>query len=157
MKSIFRFNFFFATVYNLVGIPIAAGIFLPLGLNLKPWMASVAMALSSISVVCSSLLLKFYRKPTPESLRTIDYLKYLHMGKLSDDQISIHRGIDGFEKTPSNSILASLKSLKLGSYLPNASRETSASKLPVDNQGLLNVHVDEDELEMTIVYDNSKV
>lgn len=155
-----RFNFFFATVYNLVGIPIAAGIFLPLGLNLKPWMASVAMALSSISVVCSSLLLKFYRKPTPESLRTVDYLRYLHVGKLTDDQISIHRGIDGYEKTPSNSILASIKSL--GSYLPGGpangmgKRDLSASKLHVDNQGLLNVHLDEDELEMTVVYDNSK-
>jgi hypothetical protein len=112
----FRFNYFFATIYNLIGIPIAAGIFLPIGLNLKPWMASVAMALSSISVVCSSLLLNFYHKPTSESLRTADYLKYLNNGNLSDDQISVYRGIDEIEKCPSNNILPIFKSYDLENF-----------------------------------------
>lgn len=147
-----RFNFFFATVYNLVGIPIAAGLFLPLGLNLKPWMASAAMALSSISVVCSSLLLKFYKKPSYEKLKTQEYLKYLHMEKLSDDQLSIHRGIDGYEKTPTPSILESFKSIRFSQIF---SKDSSQNKLN-DNQGLLNVPLDDDDIEMNTVYDSTK-
>ena len=54
-------NLFFALFYNVVGIPIAARVFIGLGLVLKPELAGLAMALSSISVVTNSLLLKNFR------------------------------------------------------------------------------------------------
>lgn len=59
-----RLNYVFAMAYNVVAIPIAAGVFFPsLGIMLPPWAAGACMALSSVSVVCSSLLLRRYKKP----------------------------------------------------------------------------------------------
>jgi Cu+-exporting ATPase len=54
-------NMFFALFYNVIGIPIAARVFAGLGLVLKPELAGLAMALSSISVVSNSLLLRYFR------------------------------------------------------------------------------------------------
>lgn len=59
-----RWNYFFAMGYNVVAIPVAAGALFPFtGIKLPPWLAGGCMALSSVSVVCSSLLLRRYRKP----------------------------------------------------------------------------------------------
>ena len=54
-------NMFFALFYNVAGIPIAARVFSFAGLILKPELAGLAMALSSISVVSNSLLLRGYK------------------------------------------------------------------------------------------------
>ncbi|MDD2487156.1 MAG: heavy metal translocating P-type ATPase [Candidatus Gracilibacteria bacterium] len=51
-------NLFFSLFYNVLGIPVAAGVFASVGFMLKPELAGLAMALSSVSVVSNSLLLK---------------------------------------------------------------------------------------------------
>jgi P-type Cu+ transporter len=54
-----RQNLFFAFIYNLLGVPIAAGVLYPwLGLMLNPMIASAAMSLSSLSVVGNALRLR---------------------------------------------------------------------------------------------------
>lgn len=53
-----RQNMFWALVYNIVAIPVAAGLFSSFGIILRPEIAGLAMAFSSISVVGNSLLLK---------------------------------------------------------------------------------------------------
>ncbi|EDM36647.1 cation-transporting ATPase; possible copper-exporting ATPase [Pedobacter sp. BAL39] len=57
-----RQNLFWAFIYNLIGIPLAAGLLYPVnGFLLNPMIAGAAMALSSVSVVSNSLRLKFIR------------------------------------------------------------------------------------------------
>ncbi|KAG0263651.1 hypothetical protein DFQ27_001662, partial [Actinomortierella ambigua] len=58
-----RLNFVWASIYNVIGVPLAMGVFLPWGYHLHPMLAGLMMASSSVSVVCSSLLLRLWRKP----------------------------------------------------------------------------------------------
>ncbi|XP_076220280.1 copper-transporting ATPase 2 isoform X2 [Aptenodytes patagonicus] len=86
-----RMNLILALIYNLLGIPIAAGVFMPVGLVLQPWMGSAAMAASSVSVVLSSLQLKCYKKPDTESYEAQAQGR---MKPLTPSQISVHIGMD---------------------------------------------------------------
>jgi Cu2+-exporting ATPase len=52
-------NLFFAFIYNIIGVPVAAGILFPFfGILLSPMIAAAAMSMSSVSVIANSLRLR---------------------------------------------------------------------------------------------------
>ncbi|XP_019132531.2 copper-transporting ATPase 2 [Larimichthys crocea] len=98
-----RINFVFALIYNLLGIPIAAGVFMPAGLVLQPWMGSAAMAASSVSVVLSSLLLRMFKKT---SMELHEARAQGQMRSVRSSQISTHLGLDAQRRSPALSVRA---------------------------------------------------
>ncbi|MCL5407620.1 MAG: heavy metal translocating P-type ATPase [Patescibacteria group bacterium] len=86
-------NMVFALLYNVIGIPIAARVFMEFGLVLRPELAGLAMALSSISVVSNSLLIKYFRpakinyfsKIAPYAMIVIFVLLFLQFARLSSN------------------------------------------------------------------------
>ncbi|CAF4352390.1 unnamed protein product [Rotaria sp. Silwood2] len=145
-----RFNFLFAIIYNLIGIPIAAGVLLPIGISLTPWMASAAMALSSVSVVMSSLLLKKYRKPDINMYNNNEFkLWSVNKGK----NINVHRGIDNLERTPNGSFISSLRGSRLAQILSgavSAVKQQTSQSFYGKQKGtlLLNANSLDDEMEL---------
>lgn len=67
-----KMNLLWACGYNVIGLPFAMGFFLPWGLALHPMAAGAAMACSSVSVVASSLALKWWRRPSWMSIAILD-------------------------------------------------------------------------------------
>ncbi|XP_059234012.1 copper-transporting ATPase 2 isoform X2 [Mustela nigripes] len=118
-------NLVLALIYNLIGIPIAAGVFMPIGIVLQPWMGSAAMAASSVSVVLSSLQLKCYKKP---DLERYEAQAQGRMKPLTASQVSVYIGMDDRRRdspraTPWDQVsfisqvsLSSLKSDKLSRH-----------------------------------------
>ncbi|WP_294499443.1 heavy metal translocating P-type ATPase [uncultured Gemmiger sp.] len=66
-------NLFWAFFYNSIGIPLAAGVFVPLGLTLNPMFGAAAMSLSSVCVVCNALRLNLFNMHNPKKDKKIKH------------------------------------------------------------------------------------
>ncbi|CAH2224967.1 copper-transporting ATPase 2, partial [Pelobates cultripes] len=131
-----RINFLFALIYNLVGVPIAAGAFMPLGLVLQPWMGSAAMAASSVSVVLSSLQLKCYNKPDQDQYEA---RAQGCMKPLTPSQISVHIGMDDRKRElPKTNTRDEISHVSMSPLSPNKhSRQNSLVRERQDKWSLL--------------------
>ena len=85
-------NLFWAFFYNTIGIPLAAGVFVPLGLTLNPMFGAAAMSLSSFCVVSNALRLNLFNMRDGSKDKKI---KVHHEAKAEDATVEKTMKIDG--------------------------------------------------------------
>ena len=82
-------NLFWAFIYNLIMIPLAAGIFASIGVSLKPWYGAASMSLSSVTVVLNALrlnIVNIYKNRKVKKANNIDLESILNK-KLKEDNM----------------------------------------------------------------------
>ncbi|KAF7510089.1 hypothetical protein GJ744_007193 [Endocarpon pusillum] len=121
-----KLNLAWAVIYNVIGLPFAMGLFLPFGgIMLPPMGAGAAMAFSSVSVVSSSLMLKWWRRP---GWLNVDLLEQ----EIKNGGVGIRkdklRGVSGYVRQAWSSGLGFINRKKeqdRGQYVPLSTVEAS--------------------------------
>ncbi len=101
--KIIKGNLFWAFIYNLLAIPVAAGVLYPIGFSFSPMIASASMCLSSLFVVTNALTIKRYKKQNLKEVLTmkiyIDGMMCNHCAKRVTDTLM---GLNGVTKVEIN-------------------------------------------------------
>lgn len=113
-----KLNLAWACMYNFIGLPFAMGFFLPWGLSIHPMAAGAAMACSSVSVVLSSLHLKFWRRPSWMKLSLLDPSAPIDEKNLEMEKVG-QQGVFSFAKDwISEAWAARRRNKEEASYMP---------------------------------------
>ena len=80
-------NLFWAFFYNTIGIPVAAGVFIPLGLTLNPMLGAAAMSLSSFCVVSNALRLNLFKLRDASH----DHKRNTHLKEIEEETNSMEK------------------------------------------------------------------
>ncbi|KAF9355705.1 hypothetical protein BGX26_006249 [Mortierella sp. AD094] len=117
-----RYNFAWACIYNILGVPFAMGVFLPWGYHLHPMLAGLMMAFSSVSVVFSSLMLKRWKKP-----RILDASEIAREQEIRDKKQALIR--EHWRLKFGGSALSGGGSNKRGGYMPVGSMDDEENEM----------------------------
>lgn len=120
-KAIFnriKLNLLWACLYNVFGLPFAMGFFLPWGLSLHPMAAGAAMACSSVSVVASSLHLRFWTRPKWMKVSVLDPSAEVPESELEENRMPKQGLISSAIEWVRDSIAARRRNKEEVSYMP---------------------------------------
>ncbi|WVQ85042.1 hypothetical protein IAT38_007206 [Cryptococcus sp. DSM 104549] len=129
-------NLLWACCYNVLMIPLAMGVLLPCGIHLRPMMAAAAMAFSSVSVVASSLTLKWWTRPKSPILAGEVY----HAGGARKGVASLYQDGRDAVLNAAESVFSKVTSAvpflgKLGGWRGSAISTAEYEAIPLDRAG----------------------
>ena len=142
-------NLFWAFFYNSVGIPLAAGVFIPLGLTLNPMFAAAAMSLSSFCVVSNALRLNLFDLQSPKKDRKIKR-KHKEEKKIMEKTLKIEGMMCGHCEARVKKALEALPEVEQAAVSHQAGTAVVTLKSPVADEVLKKAVEDQDYTVLSV-------
>ncbi len=142
-------NLFWAFFYNSIGIPLAAGVFIPLGLTLNPMFAAAAMSLSSFCVVSNALRLNLFDLQSPKKDRKIKR-KHKEEKKIMEKTLKIEGMMCGHCEARVKKALEALPEVEQAAVSHQAGTAVVTLKCPVADEVLKKAVEDQDYTVLSV-------